>query len=376
MRILFTKQLPLDAPGGEASHLLALANQMRAMGVDVFLMPVTGHSTPDGIWPVEFIREVRPFGLHRVFDSFSISKAAADFVKEIPVDAVLSWQYETAYLSNFTDTRNFVHGVVAAAPFGLLKRKANANFLRSIAYSSFHFRQLHQAQVIYCPSEFAKSELVNYIGIEPEKIVTTYLSADAIFKPSHEKKTGPLKNFIFSGSFIPLKGIFDALEALGIINQRGYTDWVFKIIGWGDETAVRKAAHKNGIESHVHFMGRLDRSALAHELASADLAILPSHTDNFGLSIIESEACGLPVVSYRMGGIPEEVMEGKTAILVELFNHTALANAIIHLINDPQNAREMGQRGSRFVRDRFSWQKTAEKMLESIQALRSKKGMA
>ena len=369
MRILFTKQQPLTAPGGETSHLFALAHNMRALGHDVFLMPVTDTPTPAEIWPREFVRDIPPFGMYHLFDSFSLSRAVATFAKEIPVDVVLSWQYETAYLSMFTNSRNFIHGVVAAAPFGLLKRMAKSNPARALAYHFFHFRQLRQANVIYCASHFAKSELVKDIGISSEKIVVTRLSVDDVFRPAPVPKTGPLRNFILSGSLEPIKGIFDAIAALELVSQRGYTDWTLKIAGWGDVDAIRAAAHASGIENHLQFLGRLERPTLADELVRADLAILPSHTETFGLSIAEAQACGLPVISYRVGGIPEIVLEGDSAILVDLFNHAGLAEAVIQLIESPESARRMGQRGAQFMRDNFSWRKTAELMMENLQQL-------
>jgi len=373
MRILFTRQFPLDFPGGETSHLFAVASQMQKMDIEVHLMPVTNHPTPGGLWPPELVHEIRPFGLRLTLDSFSLSRAVAAFTKETQIDAVLSWQYETAYLPEFLPRRDFILGVVAAAPFGLLKREADSRLRRRIAYHFFHFRMLRNADVIYCPSEFAKKELVNTLGIDSEKIVVTYLCADDIFRPSLESKIGPLRNFIFSGSLEPIKGVFDAIQALGIVKRRGYCDWVLKIAGWGNMNKIREAARKNGIEDHIRFLGQIKHPALAHELARADLAILPSHTENFGLSIAEAEACGLPIVSYRVGGIPEEVEDGSTALLVDLFDISQLADAIIQLINDPQKAREMGHLGSRFIRENFSWCRTVEIMLANIRSLRSKK---
>lgn len=371
MRILFTRQQSLEAPGGETSHLFALAHEMQKMGAEVYLMPVTKAPTPANLWPAELVREVPPFGLHHLFDSFSVSRAVAAFIHETPVDVVLSWQYETAYLSSFIQSKEFIHGVVAAAPFGLLKRQAVTNLPRRIAYHFFHFRQLRQAQVIYCPSYFAKNELVKYIGIDPQKIIVTHLSADGIFQPAPVAPNGPLRNFIFSGSLEPIKGIFDALTALSLLSERGYTDWVLKIVGWGDQAAVSEVARQLGILTHLQFLGKLDRVTLAAELARADLALLPSHTDNFGLSIAEAQACGLPVVSYRVGGIPEEVLEGETAYLVDLFDTTALAEALQNLIENPKTARRMGQRAAQFMHENFSWQKTTKLMLDSFESLKS-----
>jgi glycosyltransferase involved in cell wall biosynthesis len=373
LRILFTKQFPLDAPGGETSHLFALAHQLRAMGVEVYMMPVTNHPTPPGIWPVEFIREVRPFGIHRFFDSIPISKAAANFVKETPVDAVLSWQYETAFLPNFSNSHEYIHGVVAAAPFGLLKRKTLSNPLRALIFNFFHFRMLRAAELIFCPSNFSKEELVEFIGIDPSRIVVTHLGADDVFQPLRTPKSGPIINFIFAGSFKPIKGIFDAIEALAIVHQRGYNDWSLKIAGWGDYEAILEIARKRGIDNHLLYLGSLDPPTLAVELANSDLAILPSHIENFGLSIAEAHACGLPVVSYKVGSIPEIVEDGQTAILVDLSAYAKLADAIIFMIDHPAAAREMGKKGQQFIREHFSWQKAASEMLSTISAIKTEK---
>ncbi len=373
MRILFTKQFPLDAPGGETSHLFALAHQMRAKGVEVYMMPVTNHPTPPGIWPAEFIREVRPFGIHRVFDSFAISKAAANFVKEMPVDAVLSWQYETAFLPNFSNSHDFVHGVVAAAPFGLLKRKTLNNPLRALVFNFFHFRMLRAADIIFCPSNFSKEEMVEFLRIDPNRIVVTTLGADEIFQPRPEPNSDPIRNFIFAGSFKPIKGIIDTIEALAIVHKRGYNDWSLKIAGWGDYEAILEIARKRGIDNHLLYLGSLDRPTLAAELANSDLAILPSHIENFGLSIAEAQACGLPVVSYKVGSIPEVVEDGQTAILVELFDYAKMADAIIFIIDHPAAAREMGKKGQQFIREHFSWQKAASEILSTISAIKTEK---
>jgi glycosyltransferase involved in cell wall biosynthesis len=373
MRILFTKQQSLESSGGESILLFALAHTMREMGHEIYLMPVTERSTPPDLYPLEFVRDVPRFGLHHTFDSFSLSRAVADFVKQKPVDAVLSWQYETAYLQEFAPRRNFIHGMVAVAPFGLLKHKAQASFSRRIAYRFFHFRLLHKADVIFCPSQFAKDDLVKYIGIDSKKIMVAHLAADEIFQPSIEPRMGPLRTFIFTGSLEPLKGVFDVIEALAIIHQRGYRDWTLKISGWGDVSAVRQLAIQRGIASQIEFVGVLDRPVLSVELARADLAILPSHTETFGLSIAEAQACGLPVVSYRTGGISEVVQEGVTALLADLFNYTQLADAIIRLVNDPESARAMGGRGAHFIRENFSWKKTAVIILNNLEQIKKAK---
>lgn len=165
------------------------------------------------------------------------------------------------------------------------------------------------------------------------------------------------------------------IEALTIIHQRGYEDWTLKIAGWGNIDAIRETARKRGIDDHIQFLGSLDRPTLAAELANSDLAILPSHIENFGLSIAEAQACGLPVVSYRVGSIPEVIKDGQTAILVDLYDYAKLTDAIIFIIDHPDLAHEMGRKGQKFIRDHFSWQKAASEMLSTISAIKIEKSL-
>jgi glycosyltransferase involved in cell wall biosynthesis len=86
---------------------------------------------------------------------------------------------------------------------------------------------------------------------------------------------------------------------------------------------------------------------------------MPPYAESFSLSIAEAEACGLFIVSYKVSGLPEEVVENQTAILVQPFNHEALAKAIIKLIQAPDQAHDLGRRGAHFMHKYFSWKKTA-----------------
>ncbi len=370
MKILITKQRPLSFPSGETTHLFGIAREMRKLGAEIFMMPVSKEPTSPALWPSEYVHDVRPFGLHRLFDGFPLSRAAANFIGMTPVDVVLSWEYETAYLRAFSRARNYILGVIAGAPFGLLKRKTQKDPVRALAYHLFQFRQLRQADVIFAPSHDAQNELAQAFGISLQKIVVTPLSADSVFKPAAAPKTGPVRAIIFSGFLEPIKGIFDAIDALGQVARQGAGDWTLEIAGWGDIEAVRAAARTAGIENRVQFLGKLDRPALAEALSNADLALLPSHIETFGLSIVEAQACGLPVVSYATASIPEVVVANETALLVPPFDRSALAAAVLQLLKDPERARNMGQRAAEHVRLKFSWERTAQLMLSHLEHMR------
>ena len=95
-----------------------------------------------------------------------------------------------------------------------------------------------------------------------------------------------------------------------------------------------------------------------------DIFALSSDREGFPITILEAMACGLPVVATRVGGVEEEVEEGKTAFLVPPANSEALAEAIAKLISSPSLRREMGKRGKERVK-LF----TIEKMVERTENL-------
>lgn len=108
-----------------------------------------------------------------------------------------------------------------------------------------------------------------------------------------------------------------------------------RIAGSGPaETSLRTLVAQLGIAEVVSFEGRLDRSGIAALYADADAMINPSTVDNMPNSVLEALACGIPVISTDVGGVPYIVHHGETALLVPPANTTALAEAIRQLKAD------------------------------------------
>jgi glycosyltransferase involved in cell wall biosynthesis len=107
-----------------------------------------------------------------------------------------------------------------------------------------------------------------------------------------------------------------------------------------------------GIGQRVKFIGF--RQNIAEVFAAATLSAMPSHEEPFGLVALESMAMCKPVVATRAGGVPEYLIEGEMGYLVPPRDYTALARAVLQLIDNPEIAREMGIRGRRKVVEYYS----------------------
>src|SRR4051812_6042668 len=107
------------------------------------------------------------------------------------------------------------------------------------------------------------------------------------------------------------------------------------VAGSGPELAhLEELAASLGIADAVTFTGRVDRDAMAALYRRCDVMLNPTRVDNMPNSVLEAMACGLPVVSTRVGGVPYIVRDGVTALLVEPGDHVAMAQAALHLLSD------------------------------------------
>ncbi len=106
----------------------------------------------------------------------------------------------------------------------------------------------------------------------------------------------------------------------------------------------------------VRFLGLQGRSAVCRLLAECSLFVLPSRVEPFGIAIIEALASGKPVVSTKVGGIPEIIENGSNGLLVEPDDPQALCEAMRTVWDDPALARELAAAGQATVKQRFQWE--------------------
>jgi N-acetyl-alpha-D-glucosaminyl L-malate synthase BshA len=115
----------------------------------------------------------------------------------------------------------------------------------------------------------------------------------------------------------------------------------------GAEWMVRR----KGLQDRVLFLGKQDR---VHEkLALADLMLLPSQLESFGLAALEAMACEVPTIATRAGGLPEVVEDGKTGVLAPVGDVDTMAQQAIALLSDEARLRQTGKRARIAAQTRF-----------------------
>ena len=198
------------------------------------------------------------------------------------------------------------------------------------------------------------------------------LKAKAIFNviDFHQlnfRERGTLRpRFLSNRNFEAHYGVDVVLRAFALIQQR-IPEATLKVAGDGP---CRAALHQLAAElklSNVEFLGMIGRERMAELYNDSDCFLNGSRIDNQPLSILESFASGLPVVTTNAGGIPDMVTHGVTGLLVEMDNHEALASSAIELLEQPERAGRMVAAAREECR-RYTWEAVRDEWLRTYGA--------
>lgn len=181
-----------------------------------------------------------------------------------------------------------------------------------------------------------------------------------------EVKRNPASSpeIIFWGRVEDEKGIPDLLRAFKYVVTQIPTARL-TVAGEGHRLGgYQQLTRELKIESNVTFTGWLAVADIQALAAKSHVGVFPSHIESFGLAVAEALATGLPVVATQAGALPEIVEDGVTGTLVPVEDITKLSRAIINVLEGEPKYRQMAERGRDTVRQHFSWDATADKIIE------------
>jgi len=186
-------------------------------------------------------------------------------------------------------------------------------------------------------------------GRAPETASRITVIPNAAPRPSRPHQGGGKKTHIlFLGRINDLKGVPELGEALNAMRER--PDWRATLAGDGFVEEARAKAAEYGLSARVDIPGWVDGERVAELLATADILVLPSHTENLPLSIIEAMASGLAVVATPVGAVPDIVRDGETGLLVPVGDVSALTEALTRLVEDKALRQRLGTAAQSFHR--------------------------
>jgi D-inositol-3-phosphate glycosyltransferase len=227
------------------------------------------------------------------------------------------------------------------------------------------------ADLILAPTPDEVSQLEAMYGADPERIEVLAPGVDhRLFRPglraaARSRLGHPGERvMLFVGRIQPLKGLDLAVECLAETDA----DTVLWVVGGpsgpdghSELERVRSVAGALGVESRVHFIAPQPHHRLPDYYRAADVCVVPSYSESFGLVALEAASCGTPVVASAVGGLRSIVDDGVTGFLVEGRDPLDWATPVSLLLDDPALAGQMG--GAAVARSgRWSWNMTAARL--------------
>ena len=209
-----------------------------------------------------------------------------------------------------------------------------------------------------------------------ERITVIPLAAGKQFQPLTESEVQTVLerlgiNFpyiLFVGSLEPRKNILRLLEAYDQILDWS-SRWHLVVVGarniWKSEPLGKFIEDRN-MQSRVHCPGYISDDELPALYNGADLFVFPSLYEGFGLPVLESMACGTPVVTSNTSSLPE--VAGDAALLVDSYNVEEIAGAMQLLLSDAEFASDLRSRGLERAK-KFTWEKTASQTIAVYEQL-------
>lgn len=217
---------------------------------------------------------------------------------------------------------------------------------------------LNKAKTIFCASQ-ALADILEREGVRKQKLSVNYNGVNpSMFYPIQEKPHR--QHFIFVGSLIATKGCNELLSAFILAKQK-CPEMELDIVGEGPmKSILAEKIHQHGLADCVRLRGSVPLPKVAEYIRQANVLVLPSYREGVPNVLLESFASGTPVISTKVGGIPE-VVNSDVGLLIDVANELQLAHAMEESLNTAWSAEVILKHASQ-----FDWQKNVQHVLSKI----------
>lgn len=238
-------------------------------------------------------------------------------------------------------------------------------------------RAIGAADRIVAPTATERGQLVDLYDADPGRIHVVPPGVDLDRFAPGDRVSARLKfgfgsdpTVVFVGRLQPFKGTDVAVQAMAPLIQM-VPDARLVIVGGdsprgnrGERMRLRLTARRLGVADRLRFLEPVPHAELADLYRAADVVVVPSASESFGLVALEAAACGTPVVATAVGGLRQIVRDAETGYLVGSRDPAAFAAALSRVLADPSARERLGANASRLAA-RFPWSNTAVGILET-----------
>ena len=322
-----------------------------------------------------------PFSGKGYWEAFRVFKRCLSLAKQEEIDLLFfsKWTPYALFAPFFPFSRNrYVVGTHGAEILDLLNRESKTRPI--IRWMGCY--ALRNAQVIFAVSNYTAHQL-SKLQVPNSRIQVFPNGVDyTIFTPQTVDKEEFLSQYPIDNPSLPLlltvaqlnprKGIDNTLRAVANLISKG-REVNYVVIGKGeDESRLRGIIKRMGLEGYSYIFTDISDEELLKFYNISNAFILFSrkegseNIEGFGIALLEANACGIPVIAGRSGGIPDAVVDGETGFLLDPLDIEALAMTIKLLLENPEQARLLGKQGRERIVEEYNWEKITSNMLTTL----------
>lgn len=329
---------------------------------------------------VHFISYSQPFRL--------IGREEGIFYHEVPVSSYPLFEfppYDLALASRMAEVAEFneldllhVHYAIPHSVSALLARQMLASRGRRLpfvttlhgtditlvgldrSYLPITRYSIQESDGVTSISKYLKEKTIESFEITRDiEVVTNFVNCDVYMPYQDEERRADVRRKLAApheailmhlSNFRPVKRVVDVVKVFAKVARELPAQLV--LVGDGpDRSAAEWLAHDLGIQAKVHFLGKQDR--VNELLPLADLLIMPSELESFGLAALEAMACKVPSIATRVGGVPELVDDGVTGLLYNVGDIDGMAQGALSLLSDKTRFSAMRDAARRTAQKRY-----------------------
>jgi len=250
---------------------------------------------------------------------------------------------------------------------------------------------VHDLDCLIAATPLDRSQMVDLYGADAERIVVIPLGVDpGMFRPIPRQEAlaaagiqlpEPNRLVLFVGRLDPVKGLDTLLQAMCELNdlEPELSKTLSLLVIGGDTDSngtdlgeelecLDNLKDEVGLNDLVAFVGSRAQDKLAYYYSAAEVCVVPSYYESFGLVALEAMACGTPVIASRVGGLQHTVEDGVTGFLVPAGDPQALAQKLRMVLCDAELRQRLGANAQRSTQS-YSWRAVAERMMSVYQQL-------
>lgn len=358
------------APGGAETVVKAYSEGLRDLGHDVEVI------TTDLYTETPFVKKEMPSEVNGInvtrHKAYTVSGEAHYVLAPGMVKSFLSKEADVIHTHSYGYFQNHAgwirerfqstpwvitpHFHPSWSMWGGAKRKTLREFYDTVVGKG----TMETADLITCVSKHERDMLVSEIGLSEDNIKIIYnginwkdwevLPDKNIFRKAYPEISE--KFVLFAGRLATNKGLSDLISAMELIDHE-HVDLVITGADMGLGKKLEKEASEKGVK--MHRLGHIDDETYRSVLAAAEMLVLPSEYEAFGIVLLEAAAAETAVIGTNVGGIPEAMSPNSNGLIVEYNDVPNLSKSIATLLEDEKMCKEMGLAG-RIWSQNFSWE--------------------